>query len=321
MDNLYNPDWILKLNDIYAALIQLEGKEAATKKYNEAIHNRVVEIMGLYASHVVPLSSCMEAIQNIKDNTWAEGTNDLSSNSIHKGEDEAIETALGGTAQYKTGDLIIPRDIDELPILSVNMQTFKAPNTIDLRDYCIKTDDQKSNPWCAAYAAAGFASNINWRKHDTITEYNKESIYKTAKQIDGTDPTTEGTTLTAVLEVLLMKGIFDSGKCQTKVIRNINQIKYAIHKFGCCLLGVMVTKEWYKCNKNKSTISGKYDKEKMGGHAVLCCGYNQDGIIIQNSWGGNWGSYGFALITWDEVERSFCYGAVLNNCLYDTKMN
>lgn len=320
MDNLYNPDWIIKLNDIYAAMIQLEGQEAATKKYKEAIHNRVVEIMGLYASHVVPLSSCMEAIQIIKDKTRAEGTNDLSFNCIPNGEDEAMETALEGAALYKTGDLIIPRNIDDLPILSVNMQTFKAPKTIDLRDYCIKTEDQKSNPWCAAYAAAGFASNINWRKHDVITTYDKESIYSSAKKLDGI-PKAEGTTLTAALEVLLWQGIFDSSKCQTKVIRNLNQIKYAVHKFGCCLLGIMVTREWYKCNRNKSTISGKSDREQVGGHAVLCCGYNQDGVIIQNSWGVNWGSYGFALITWDELERTFSYGAVLNNCLYDTKMN
>lgn len=320
MDNLYNPDWIIKLNDIYAAMIQLEGQEAATKKYKEAIHNRVVEIMGLYASHVVPLSSCMEAIQIIKDKTRAEGTNDLSFNCIPNGEDEAMETALEGAALYKTGDLIIPGDIDDLPILSVNMQTFKAPKTIDLRDYCIKTDDQKSNPWCAAYAAAGFASNINWRKNDIITEYDKESIYSSAKKIDGI-PYAEGTTLTAALEVLLWQGIFDSRQCRTRVIRTMDQIKYAVHKFGCCLLGIMVTREWYKCNRNKSTISGKSDREQVGGHAVLCCGYNQDGVIIQNSWGVNWGSYGFALVTWDELERTFSYGAVLNNCLYDTKMN
>lgn len=320
MGNIYNPDWIIKLNDIYAALIQLEGQEAATKKYKEAIHNRVVEIMGLYASHVVPLSSCVEAIQIIKDKAIAEGDNELCTDILPKETNEDCQEE-DGVAPYTINDLVIPQDIDSLPTLAVNMRDFQAPRTVDLRDYCIKTEDQKSNPWCAAYAAAGFASNINWRKHDTITEYNIESIYKAAKQIDGTTPTTEGTTLTAVLEVLLMKGIFDSSKCQTKVIRNLNQIKYAIHKFGCCLLGIMVTREWYKCNKNKSTISGKYDKEILGGHAVLCCGYNQDGAIIQNPWGVDWGSYGFALITWDELERTFGYGSVLNNCLYDTKMN
>ena len=222
--------------------------------------------------------------------------------------------------RYKASGLFVPSNIDFLPTFSAR-KFFLAPSTIDLRDYCIRTRDQGKSPWCAAYAATSFASNVLWRKNDAPLAYDAEPIYKQAKTIDGS-PHEDGTTLVAVLQALLNdKTFFDPTHCSVKVLRSIEQVKYAIHKFGCCLIGVMISREWYSCNKNKSTISGKKDTELLGGHAVLACGYTRDGIIIQNSWDIDWGSYGFALITWKEFEREFSYGAVIDNCLYDIKMN
>lgn len=223
---------------------------------------------------------------------------------------------------FTTWGLLTPRNLEKYPTLCFFKDKFVAPETIDLRDYCTETTDQGSNPWCAAYAAAGFTANVLWRKTDMPPNIDAEQIYKMAKEMDGS-PNTDGTTLTAVYQAVLDKGYFDDKTCSVNVLRNKNHVKYAVHKFGCCLLGMMVTREWYYCNQNKTTISGKNPTTNtpLGGHAVLCCGYNSDGIIIQNSWGVDWGSYGFALITWDEFDREFSYGAVLDNCLYDTKMN
>ena len=237
-----------------------------------------------------------------------------------------------GTTKWRTAEerkklfskwgLLEPRNIEKLPFLEFAREHFVCPETIDLRDYCVKTSDQGSNPWCAAYAASGFVSNILWRKTDMPPEIDAEPLYKLAKEIDGA-PNVDGTTLTAIYHAVLDKGYFDDKICSVKVLRTKDQVKYAIHKFGCCLLGMMVTNEWYYCNPNKTTISGKDPTTNsfLGGHAVLCCGYNPDGVIIQNSWGMDWGDYGFALVTWDEFEREFTYGAVIDNCLYDTKMN
>ena len=218
--------------------------------------------------------------------------------------------------------LLTPRNLEKYPILEMAKGRFVAPETIDLRDYCTRTKDQGSKPWCSAYAAAGFVSNIIWRKEDIPPTIDAAPLYEIAKELDG-EPNTDGTTLTAIYQAVLDKGYFDDTMCSVKVLRNKEQVKYAIHKFGCCLLGMMVTKEWYYCNRNKTTISGKdpTTNTPIGGHAVLCCGYNPDGIIIQNSWGDDWGSYGFALVTWEEFEREFSSGAVMDNCLYDTKMN
>lgn len=219
---------------------------------------------------------------------------------------------------FATG-LLIPKDLDSLPVLSTANTLFKAPRTIDLRDYCTETTNQGNRPWCAAHAAASFASNISWRRYGNPQYFNQEHIFKFAKKIDGS-PNDSGTTLNAALEYFLSEGNFDKSLCTVKILRFYYQIKYAIHKFGCCLLGLNISEEWYSCSVTKSTISNP-NYPLIGGHAVLCCGYNEDGVIIQNSWGQDWGSYGFALITWDELIREFIYGAVIENCLYSIKMN
>lgn len=229
----------------------------------------------------------------------------------------SIETLID---EHRVGGLVVPDNIDVLPVLSARKEVFVAPRMVDLRDYCTKTQDQGNKPWCAAYAAVGFASNVLWRKDDYPRYFDPEPIYRYAKSIDGI-PKTDGTTLVAALQGVLHENIFDAGMCSIKVLRTIEQVKYAIHKFGCCLLGVMVSKEWYLCNSRKATISGKKNRELLGGHAVLACGFTPDGIIFQNTWGIPWGQYGFALITWGELEREFAYGAIPDNCLYNTKMN
>lgn len=222
--------------------------------------------------------------------------------------------------EYTVNDLIVPRDIDSLPMLSVAKGKFIAPRLVYTMDYCVQPQSQGTKPWCAAYAACGFASNILWRKNDIPTILDAAPIYQYAKTVDG-DSSAKGTTLEAVLKALLHFEYFRPDICSIKIIRNIEQVKYAIHKFGCCLIGVNVSKEWYRCNINKSTISGKTNNELIGGHAVHACGYDDNGLYVQNSWGEGWGENGLALITWNELARTFLYGAVLNNCLYDMKIN
>lgn len=243
------------------------------------------------------------------------------------GEPTDEEVIAEAKPKFKTNCLLTPGDLQEFPQLCAwfHAKPFHAPVTVDLRDYCTQTENQGDKPWCAAYAAAGMAENITWRRDDFITEIDPGPIYADAKKIDG-DPNGEGTSLTAVLKVLLNRGIFDPNVCKIQVINGnrstaMEEVKYAIHKFGVMLGGLNITEEWYLCGPNKTSITGKSNRRSLGGHAILICGYNKDGVIIHNSWGEAWGSYGFALITWDEFIREFIYGATLSNCLNNMKMN
>ena len=239
--------------------------------------------------------------------------------------EQAYELIVKGREDYKLNCVSVPQEVKShtLKALAAHPK-FTAPKTVDLRDYCTQTENQGSLPYCAAYTAVGFAENVMWRRDDYITQIDPVPIYKRAKQIDG-DPTGEGTSLTAVLQVLLEKRYFDPNYCAIQVIYDSgdfeSSIKYAIHKFGCCLLACDITEEWYLCGPNKTAITGKSYTKSIGGHAILCCGYNRDGVIIHNSWGEEWGAYGYALITWEALRKQFLYAAVLTNCLNNLKLN
>lgn len=43
--------------------------------------------------------------------------------------------------------------------------------------------------------------------------------------------------------------------------------------------------------------------DNLGYHAVALTGWNKDGILIKNSWGAEWGNYGFSLLPWKDFSR------------------
>lgn len=190
---------------------------------------------------------------------------------------------------------------------------FLAPSRIDLRDYCTPTEDQGLKPWCAAYSAAQWAENIKWRLTGRPEDVDPAMLYKYAKEHDG-DPCGEGTTLTAVMDAL-HQFVFKSDNCRVKVIRNNRlSVKYAIHRFGCALGGFNIDSSWWGVKAGSPVVAGT-GETNLGGHAILICGYDKQGVWIQNSWGKGWGEWGFAKIPWDVFDREFMYGAVLTSVL------
>ena len=195
-----------------------------------------------------------------------------------------------------------------------------VPNAVDNRQYCTAIEDQGSKPWCAAYTAAAFAENVLWRRDGLIKEIEPEWIYAYAKKHDG-DPSGDGTTLDCVLDALLDKGTFDKSRCKVRMVgrglfsADEQDVKATIHRFGCFLGGFNITEEWYDLpRQGVENVKGK-KCEKLGGHAVLVCGYNPAGVWIENSWGTGWGARGFGFIEWTAFRKQFMYGTVLTNCL------
>lgn len=176
-----------------------------------------------------------------------------------------------------------------------------------------RTEDQGSTPKCAAYSASSMAENVLWRKVGSLPlNIDPDALYAYAKEIDG-DPDGDGTTLTAVCQALLAKGVFDKSKCSVRTLISPFDVKAAVHRYGCCLLGLNITDEWYRGNTEISSTTAA----QVGGHAVQCVGYDQDGVWIQNSWGLKWGQSGFAHILWPAFNRQFMYGAFVSGCYRD----
>ena len=192
---------------------------------------------------------------------------------------------------------------------------FSYPNTLDMRDLVLKTENQGKTSLCAAYTATSWLEALLWRRTGKPVDYDPVELYKKAKAIDGL-PEQEGTTLDAVMFAMIELGwLKGCSKNDIKFIVDSNQLKKAVHKYGTCLLGFNITKKWYS-HENKLVLSdatGPFE----GGHAVICTGYNEVGVFIQNSWGLEWGKYGFACISWDVFNKQFMYGAYFKNCLND----
>lgn len=68
------------------------------------------------------------------------------------------------------------------------------------------------------------------------------------------------------------------------------KIKKALMEYG----PVMVSIKWYKDFKVKDGIMTTSRDGKYGGHCVMLYGWNEDGWLIQNSWGKKWGVNGTA---------------------------
>lgn len=227
---------------------------------------------------------------------------------------EDAETSLSPDfiARHPVGALQTPADLDSMEQFVFGGPKFVSPLTINNTDWNLKPKDQGSKPYCAGYAAASYIENILWRKTGVPQEVDPDAIYHEAKKLDGA-PYGNGTTLTAALQGALNLGYLKDEKCSIKVLRTIEQVKRCIHRFGTCIIGVMVTREYYDCNKRKSAVCGEGDQTIMGGHALQAVGFKKGGLIVRNSWGRIYGTDGDIIIAWEQLARQFCYGATYDN--------
>jgi len=184
---------------------------------------------------------------------------------------------------------------------------FVAPRKIDNRDMCLRTDNQGNTPQCAAYSTAGFVEFQNWKINHYPEQIDPDPIYKEAKRIDGNNE--PGTYLQsaaqAVLNLGLMKGALK------RIGKEEIDIQFAIHQFGVCVGGFMITDEWNTVEKNTGRIPILGNARERGGHAVLLPGYDNDGVYIQNSWSQDWGIYGFAILPWELFNKQVMDACVI----------
>ena len=191
-----------------------------------------------------------------------------------------------------------------------------VPLKLDLRQYCSPTDDQGTTPHCAAYSAAQILEAEYWRETGKLIQLDASHIYAKAKEIDGA-PLADGTYPEAALQAalnmsknLLRKSFIVEKLYNDKTERSVLQLKRAIHKNGFLAGGFLITDDWYKLRRGDSMLE-KTSSRSEGGHCVTIVGYLKDSLIIQNSWGKEWGATGFARISWNVVLKQLIYAAYL----------
>lgn len=81
--------------------------------------------------------------------------------------------------------------------------------------------------------------------------------------------------------------------------KSITDMQSAILEVGAIYVSASVHEGWY-LDAQKSLSLIEFSKKRIGGHAFAIVGYNEDGFIVQNSWGPDWGYHGFAVVTYED---------------------
>lgn len=90
-------------------------------------------------------------------------------------------------------------------------------------------------------------------------------------------------------------------------LRAITDLQVAIQQVGAVYASAHVHEGWYQlpaCSElpnrhaDLPVIAFKGEPPGEGGHAFALVGFNRQGLVVQNSWGANWGAGGFAVLTY-----------------------
>ena len=80
---------------------------------------------------------------------------------------------------------------------------------------------------------------------------------------------------------------------------SVVDMQAAIAEVGALYCCSSVHKGWWLKSSQTLPVIKQHNYIE-GAHAYCIVGYNQDGFIIQNSWGENWGKGGFAVLTYND---------------------
>jgi len=202
--------------------------------------------------------------------------------------------------------------IEDIPMgadIVLTAQKFTAPRKIDSRDMLVTSSNQGQTPHCVGYSTAGYCEYYHWKNEHYPKQLDGDAIYAKAKKYDKS-PQVKGTWPKFGVQAAVKLGLI-TGK--GKYIPNTrNDVKFALHQYGVCIAGFMITDEWNKVAKINGIISDFGNRAvKRGGHCVLICGYDESGVYIQNSWGEGWGLHGFGMLKWKQFDRQFMNGMVI----------
>ncbi len=89
----------------------------------------------------------------------------------------------------------------------------------------------------------------------------------------------------------------------------IQQIKLALANGTPVVIGFYVRAGFDSLNQDHD-IDYDNHSEILDGHEVIALGYDKDGLLIENSWGTDWGKHGFGRLAWSVVAKDVHQAAV-----------
>ena len=80
---------------------------------------------------------------------------------------------------------------------------------------------------------------------------------------------------------------------------SISDIQAAISEVGAVYASATVHDGWFLSVTPEPQVI-PFKNETTGGHAFALIGYTEEGFIVQNSWGADWGYHGFAIMSFED---------------------
>ena len=225
--------------------------------------------------------------------------------------------------EYNFGALPSPKDIRDYKLNAAAMVPKSLPKTFKLTPTKIK--NQGSQPTCVAHSLASMVEFFNLRDTERDYPFSTEFIYG-CRADDGYQG--DGMYMRDGLKVLQkygdvwysrLPGNSDVSTAMKRVRENFDTLKVLAEpnritsyfkintlielKQSLVNCGpVPAVMRWFKDAKVKSDGIYSYKSTKIKDyHAVLILGWDEDNLIVQNSWGSLWGDHGLFYVPISEM--------------------
>ena len=179
-------------------------------------------------------------------------------------------------------------------------KSIELPSEYSYKKYLPKVLNQGNRPICVP---CSISSYVNWDLNLKDGNKDDHKIDLDAIYDSRSDKSEDnGMTFKDALHFMLHEGVKTSeGVFKIKeysMVGSIEALKAAIVMNGPCIGGLPV----YDSTSNEFWLKGGSFE---GGHAIAIVGYDKDGFIIRNSWGGIYGYDGYYHLKYEDFNDSF----------------
>ena len=229
--------------------------------------------------------------------------------------------------QHGFGAIPSPPDIRDYVLSSPNLNISNLPTTF--LNPPLKIKNQGNCQTCVAHTLASLIEFHNMKDSKVYTRFSTDFIY--GCRLDS-DYFGEGMYLRDGLKVIqkygdveysLLPGNTNTPQAYSKVnnnfqelkekafpnristyykINSLEELKYSLYHHG----PVVASMKWFSDSKIDSNGVYQYNlTNQFYGHAVLILGWDENNIIVQNSWGINFGKKGLFYVPFSKMNEVF----------------
>ena len=223
------------------------------------------------------------------------------------------------------GAIFSPKDIRDYKLKDTVASAINFPQTFRLVKMPVKNQEDK--PTCVAFSLAGLIEYHNKKETGKNIRFSTDFIYGNREADDYrgdgmvvrealksvqkygdvtyADMPGNNNVNVAISKVSKQIDVLKDKAYPNRIstyfkIKSISDLKYALFNYGPVVAGML----WYDgADIDKNNVY-QYDvNNSYSAHAVLIVGWDKDYIIVQNSWGRNWGDNGYFKIPISEYKN------------------